>query len=122
MGWLELEEERKLAGDMLSEKDLLRDAVNRIYYSVYARAAQHVASFGPFKGGLWSNPPHDEIPGLIGRLSGYSNASKSEMRSLFKELFKKRVDADYRPNVVIDKTVLKAVIRKAARFKELIGK
>ena len=75
---------------------------------------------GPFKGGMWANPPHNEIPGLIGRLTGYSNDAKKEMRSIFKEVFKKRVDADYRPGVLIDNTVVKEVFRKARRFKELM--
>jgi len=43
------------------------------------------------------------------------------MRSIFKEVFKKRVDADYRPGAVIDTTVVKEVFRKSSRFKELIN-
>jgi uncharacterized protein (UPF0332 family) len=120
MTWAELEADRRQAAELLRNEGLPRDAINRIYYAVYSRAAQNVGIFGPFKGGLWSNPPHDEIPGLIGRLGGYSNEAKKEMRSIFKEIFKKRVDADYRPSVTIDGTVVKEVFRKARRFTELI--
>ena len=84
------------------------------------RVLRSAEAFGPFKGGMWANPPHNEIPGLIGRLTGYSNDAKKEMLSIFKEVFKKRVDADYRPGVLIDNTVVKEVFRKARRFKELM--
>ena len=120
MNWSNLERDRIKAAEILRDQGLPRDAVNRVYYSVYSRAAESVHRFGPFKGGRWANPPHDEVPGLLGRLSGYSNESKAEMRSIFKELFKKRVDADYRPGVIIDETVIRQVFRKAHRFKELI--
>jgi hypothetical protein len=121
MNWSDLELERNSAADLLTTEGLHRDSINRIYYAVYRRAAERVQRFGPFKGGRWANPPHDEVPGLLGCLSGYSNESKAEMRSIFNEMLKKKVDADYRPGVVIDETVVKEVYRRARKFKKLVG-
>jgi uncharacterized protein (UPF0332 family) len=122
MNWTALAAERTRAAEVLRDQGLYRDAVNRVYYAVYSHAVERVHGFGPFKDGRWTNPPHDEVPGLLGRLTGYSNESKKEMRSVFKELFKKRVDADYRPGVLIDEAVVRHVFRKALRFWELIGR
>jgi uncharacterized protein (UPF0332 family) len=121
MTWSDLQQEREAAAGLLKDRGLNRDAVNRIYYSVHYRVVAEVSHLGPFKGGVWANPPHNEIPSLISRLPGYSNEAKREMRSIFKEVFKKRVDADYRPGAVIDTTVVKEVFRKSSRFKELIN-
>ena len=88
MKWLNLEGDRIKAAEILGDQGLNRDSVNRIYYAVYSRAAMSVQQFGPFRDGRWANPPHDEVPGLLGRLSGYSNETKEEMRSIFKDSFK----------------------------------
>ncbi len=100
----------------------LRGSMNRLYYSTYCLAVEKVERFGPFQGHQkWQNPPHDQIPGLLVRLPGVSNDVKRKLVRNFKELYKKRVDADYRPSRQMDEAILKEMFRKAEEFASLLG-
>ena len=123
MTWGEMSKSSLKAAALLRDQGLERAAVNRVYYSVYSLAVERVAKYGPFGGDLrWSNPPHNEVPLLLDRFTKIPFADRGEMKKIIKELFKKRVEADYKPNALIDEIVEKSVFRKALRFQELISR
>jgi hypothetical protein len=104
--------------DQRDEK-LYRTACTRAYYSAYAAITARVPQGTVFAHG-WQNPAHAAMPGHVDQIAGLSAARKNAIRIALSQLGQRRVDADYRPGVDVNRAAARESWRDLATIIALL--
>ena len=98
-----------------ADQRFYRSAVSRAYYAAYAAVTRRLVEAGTTFSKGWNNPEHSELPRLIQQqLAGrYSSSQLKEMAAAIRRLRSARIDADYRPQRLVDRDLALQASRDA---------
>jgi|SRR6266498_2810651 len=106
MTWLELAAmQRHVTKHLLDEREnrLCRACCTHAYYAAYAAITEQIPAGVVFAHG-WQNPAHAALPGHVDQILGLSASKKEAIRIALAQLRQRREDADYRPQVPLNRT------------------
>lgn len=110
--WLEASADNRAAAQLLYEKERYRSSVNRAYYAAYAAVTHLLEGKVSYPQGR-RNPPNGQIPSYIrSNLTSPHKDKREAAAKSFGNLWKARVDADYRPGVSCDREIALNAIRE----------
>jgi uncharacterized protein (UPF0332 family) len=96
-------------------RDHARSAVSRAYYSAHVALAQRLLDEGYVPPAGVQTQPHRDQARLIKRyLAGLGQAGVRQMVTAFGRLYSRRIDADYKRTVTIDRAVALDSLRDTA--------
>jgi uncharacterized protein (UPF0332 family) len=108
--WLELARDARNSANELMERDRFRSCVSRAYYAAYSKVAHELV----VTAGL-TMPPDREGPNHPGRLGtggirrlietsmpNMNDARRVKLSELIGRLYTLRIDADYKPSVIVE--------------------
>ena len=124
MTWVDLSKDCLSCAQRLFEEanaSAWRSAISRSYYAAYCAAASMVCAPGTTFANGWQNPPHAEVPRLIGNVGTISLQERSKAKRSLRILLEARIDADYRPGRTIIKADAHAALREAATVLQVLG-
>jgi len=122
MNWNELAEIQSYAArHLIGQRDakLYRAACTRAYYSAYAAITARIPPGTIFAHG-WQNPPHAALPAYVDQIAGLSEPRKNAIRVALSQLGQRRVDADYRPGVEVNRAAARESWRDLATIFALL--
>ena len=112
--WRELSEDSLLAAETLLQEGRYRSCISRAYYAAYCAATHEIVQkLTTFSNG-WNNPTHNLVPTYVQKNLTIPQVRKDSVSTLVTLLRFYRVDADYRPNIAVDKQTAQECIRAAA--------
>lgn len=111
--WQELSRDCLQAAKQLAGQGHLRSSVNRSYYAAYSAVTSHLVARGVRFAHGWNNPAHEQLPDFIQNNLSLSQDARRRLRKILRILRKAREDADYRPGLSIDRTLVLHCIRDA---------
>lgn len=98
----------------------LRSSVSRAYYAAYCAATSDLAERAVTFTHGWHNPGHEQLPGLILNNSGLPRANRWRVNRALRLLRQAREDADYRPDVSVDRPLALACVHHATTVLDLL--
>lgn len=120
--WRDIATENEQAAKELLRAGRYRSAVSRAYYSAYAMVTHRLVSSGAVPKRDTQNPSHRALPMMVeGNLAGLSDWHRRDLKSATRRLYEARLDADYRPGVVVDRAVAVRSLSELAITVGLIG-
>ena len=109
--WQEMSADCMKSAKVLLDQGLFRRSISSSYYSAYCAITYEFVAKGVNFAHGWRNPAHDQMPELIFNSLGLPRTAKHELRKLVFLLRQSRENADYRPQVSIEKRLaLEAVV------------
>ena len=101
--------------------DQPRSSASRAYYAAHVVLADALVTAGyPLTPGR-QTPPHVAQAQLIGaHLGGRGPAFVREARAVVRRLYARRLDADYRRTVTVDRAIARESVRDASTLFELL--
>lgn len=116
--WRQLSEDSLNAAKTLLREGNYRSSVSRSYYAAYCAATSEIIqNLTTFPNG-WNNPPHEKVPEYVQNNLAISPTSKRTIKKLLGVLRQFRVDADYRPNRLVNFQAARDCVRDAARIQQ----
>lgn len=102
--WRQISLDSYRAAKLLQEQKRWRSSVSRSYYAAYCSVAGELEGKAHYPHGI-KNPPHESLPDLVMTyLTTMSFAKRRQLASTLVRLFRDRVDADYRPMRIVDRS------------------
>ncbi|MFH8080518.1 MAG: HEPN domain-containing protein [Candidatus Aenigmatarchaeota archaeon] len=109
-GEIEKAEKRLSAAKLLLSKDLIEDAANRIYYSLFYAAKAMLNAIG------YDAKTHAGLISEFGSKIVKEKKADKKMGKILRKSFELRESADYYLNVVIEKDEVELLIKEAEYF------
>jgi len=92
-----------------------RSAASRAYYAAHVVLAEELIAAGCVLGSRRETPPHNAQAQLIGmHLAGRGASFVRELRSVVRRLYSRRLDADYKRTVTLDRALALDSVRDAS--------
>jgi HEPN domain len=104
----------------LLDDDNFRSSVSRAYYTAYCAATSALAVRGVTFAHGWHNPGHEQLPGLILNNSTLPRPRRWRVNRALRLLRQAREDADYRPDVTVDRPLALACVHHATMVLDLL--
>ena len=121
--WREMGKANARAAAMLArDETVCRASVSRAYYAVYQEVTHQIIESGDGQFGRFNNPTHEVLARLVrNNLSSISGFRKRELERLIRRLRQRRVDADYRPKISVDRASVHGALRDMCEARRLLG-
>lgn len=124
MTWERMSRDNFYCAQLLLDREderLMRSCVARSYYAAYAAACSLVCEpVKTFRHG-WHNPPHEDIPSLLGQVAGLSEDEKRRAKRGLRVLREARTDADYRNGRTVGRKEALEMLRESAAVLKRLG-
>ena len=101
--WQEMSQDCLKAAKKLLDEELFRRSISSSYYAAYAAVTAELVAKGVSFAHGWNNPAHEQLPELVMNNLNLPRKSKHELRKALLILRPSRENADYRPQVSIDR-------------------
>ena len=99
-----------------------RSATSRAYYAARVALAEALVNAGYSLPPRRETPPHQQQVMLIGvHLTKRSVRDVRELRTLMRRLYSRRIDADYKRTVTVDRSVAREAVRDASLVFRLLN-
>jgi len=118
--WEEMSVGRVRAAKALLDLGFYRDSISRFYYAAYCAATGAVAGRNITFAFGRQNPSYEQLPRLILSKGHISITKRRRIGSLLRVLRNARVDVDYRPRYVINRSDALDSIRDASAVLQLL--
>lgn len=118
--WQEMSLDCLRAAQQLYREGRLRSSVNRSYYAAYCALASELVGRGIRFAHGWHNPGHDQLPDLMLNNTSLPRDSRYRLNKAIRILRMAREDADYRPNVSVDRALALDCLRIALRVTDIL--
>lgn len=121
MSWESIAKEFGTAAALCARSDLPRSAVGRAYYSFFAMLTAELTRRGASMthGG---NPAHRGVVGHIRRDLDLSPGVQRRLVALARNLYDRRLDADYNGPFTVDQRTALESLRDMAEAKNILGR
>ena len=120
--WREMSLENQKAAKQLIQVHCYRSSISRSYYAAYCAVTGELAGRFTFGYG-GNNPSHTDLPNLIlHNLTPLSESRRWEIRKAFRRMWKARVEADYDPSSLSDRTVALNTLRDTSRVLMILSR
>lgn len=104
--WRDIATENEEAAKELLRTGRFRSAVSRAYYAAYASVTGRLVESGAVPKSGVANPSHKALPLMVeGNLPGLAAWQRRDLKAATRRLYEMRLDADYRSQVDVDRTV-----------------
>lgn len=112
--WREMSYDSLAAAKALLAAEHCRSAVSRAYYAVYSRITAELVGKAMFPDG-YEGPHHEDLDDLFfDYLSKVSIRDRWRYASSVKQLYVRRLEADYQPSATVDKALAMDVLVAAS--------
>jgi uncharacterized protein (UPF0332 family) len=111
--WQELSVECLRAAKMLLDEGYLRRSVSSAYYAAYSAVTSELVARGITFAHGWNNPAHEQLPDLILNNTTLPRQTRYALNRIMRRLRTARETADYRPAVLVDRTLALASVHDA---------
>ncbi len=101
--WQDMSEDCLKAAKKLLEEGLFRRSISSSYYAAYSAVTAELVAKGVSFAHGWNNPAHEQLPELVMNNINLPRKAKHELRKALLILRPSRENADYRPQVSIDR-------------------
>ena len=120
MTWKEISLDSLAAAKALLADEHYRSAVSRAYYAVYSRIVGALVGKATFPSG-YEGPHHEDLDDLFfDYLSRVSIRDRWRYASSVKQLYVKRLEADYQPSATVDMALARDVVVLASEVFRVI--
>ena len=111
--WADMARENATAANRLVRDELPRSGASRAYFAAYCGATAALASMGHTKLSPLGNPSHAKLPQLVmDHLHTVPVHRRRKLASNIRELYRRRVAADYAPHMSVDRVFAHDAIRE----------
>jgi len=118
--WQQLSEDSLRAAEALLREGHHRSSVSRAYYAAYCAATHEIVKMPTTFSYGRNNPPHEKVPLYVQRNLTLPQDKKDSISALINTLRLFRVDADYRPHVLVEEQAARDCIRDAATIQQAL--
>jgi uncharacterized protein (UPF0332 family) len=119
MTWFEIGKNHLQAAQRTLDHEA-RSAASRAYYAAHVVLADVLAAAGYALTPGRQTPPHNEQPQLIGQHLA-ARGLAWELRAVIRRLYARRIDADYKRTVTVDRATAVDSIRDASTLFRLMN-
>lgn len=119
--WQELSLECLRAAKLLLDEGCLRRSISSAYYAAYSAVTGDLVTRGVTFAHGWNNPAHEQLAELILNNTTLPRHRRYVLNRIIRRLRAAREAADYRPAVLIDRTLAVACVRDATAVLFALG-
>lgn len=121
MTWTQIAKSHLAAAKSLI-REYPRSAASRAYYAAHAALTEELLKAGYVPPAGRQTPPHQGQAALIGQwMRSLSPRVTSDLRSVVRRLYARRIDADYRRTVTVDASAALDAVRDASTMFLALG-
>jgi hypothetical protein len=120
--WMDMARENATAANRLVRDDLHRPGVSRAYFAAYCHVTAALTMSGHAQMSARGNPAHQKLPEMVeNNLHSLPRPRRRKLANAVRELYKRRIVADYLPSSSCDGTLAHQTLRTMNTVWTLLG-